>query len=229
MSFSNLAVPAVGGLATQVRFLQKQGVDLASAVAAGVVLSTGANISTYLALFAVALVLSPATIDTSQIPVSSMVSVLLVVLVVLILVGVVISCVPKLRSRVVPRIKTAATTIWEAMSSPRRVLEMFVGNLLNGVLYALVLFACLEAFGASVNLWTVVALNIFVGTIASLIPVPGGGTAVGSVGMTGALTAVGVPTEVAVAAVLANQLVANFIPALPGWLATRDLLVHDYI
>jgi glycosyltransferase 2 family protein len=46
MSFSNLAVPAVGGMASQVRFLQKQGVDLASAVAAGVVLSTAANLST---------------------------------------------------------------------------------------------------------------------------------------------------------------------------------------
>ena len=105
----------------------------------------------------------------------------------------------------------------------------FVGNLLNGVLYALVLFACLEAFGTSLNFWTVLALNILVGTIASLIPVPGGGTAVGSVGMTGALTAVGVPTEVAVAAVLANQLVANFIPAFPGWFATSDLIDHDYM
>ena len=35
MSFSNLAVPAVGGLAAQVRFLQLQGIDVASAVAAG--------------------------------------------------------------------------------------------------------------------------------------------------------------------------------------------------
>ena len=62
-----------------------------------------------------------------------------------------------------------------------------------------------------------------------MIPVPGGGTAVGSVGMTGALTAVGIPTEVAVAAVLANQLVSNFVPALPGWVATKDLLKHDYL
>jgi uncharacterized membrane protein YbhN (UPF0104 family)/tRNA A-37 threonylcarbamoyl transferase component Bud32 len=229
MSFSNLAVPAVGGMAAQVRFLQKQGVDLASAVAAGFVLSTGANFATYLVLFAIALVLSPTKIDTGEIPVSSMVSVLLVVLVILILVCAVIWFVPKFRSRVVPRIKSAVATIWDALSSPRRVFEMFVGNLLNGVLYALVLLTCLEAFGATVNFWTVVALNIFIGTIASLVPIPGGGTAVGSVGMTGALAAVGVPTEIAVAAVLANQLMSNFLPALPGWLATRDLLNHDYI
>src|SRR5581483_301990 len=34
MSFSNLAVPAVGGIAMQVRYLQRQGVDLASAISA---------------------------------------------------------------------------------------------------------------------------------------------------------------------------------------------------
>ena len=39
MSFSNLAVPAVGGMAAQIRFLQKQGCDLASAVASGAVLA----------------------------------------------------------------------------------------------------------------------------------------------------------------------------------------------
>ena len=37
------------------------------------------------------------------------------------------------------------------------------------------------------------------------------------------------PTEIAVAAVLANQLVANFIPAVPGWFATNDLLHDDYL
>ena len=29
--------------------------------------------------------------------------------------------------------------------------------------------------------------------------------------------------------VLADQLVANFIPALPGWLATKDLLNREYL
>jgi glycosyltransferase 2 family protein len=229
MAFSNLAVPAVGGMAAQVRFLQKQGVDLASAVASGFVLSTAANISTYLVLFAIAVALSPTAIHTGDIPVSSIVSVLLVVLVALILAAVLIRFVPKLRSRVVPRIKSAASTIWAAVRSPRRLTEMIAGNALNGILYGLVMLACIEAFGSSINFWTVLALNIFIGTIASIIPIPGGGTAVGSVGMSGALTAVGVPTEVAVAAVLANQLVCNFIPALPGWVATKDLMNRGYL
>ena len=47
--------------------------------------------------------------------------------------------------------------------------------------------------------------------------------------MSGALAAVGVPTEIAVAAVLADQLVASFLPAVPGWWATNDLLHDDYL
>jgi uncharacterized membrane protein YbhN (UPF0104 family) len=61
------------------------------------------------------------------------------------------------------------------------------------------------------------------------VPIPGGGTAVSSVGMTGALTAAGISSEVAVAAVLANQLVANFIPAVPGFFATNNLLHDGYL
>jgi uncharacterized membrane protein YbhN (UPF0104 family) len=72
-------------------------------------------------------------------------------------------------------------------------------------------------------------VNIFIGTIASLIPIPGGGIAVSSVGMTGALTAAGLSPNVAVAAVLANQLVVSFIPAIPGFFATRNLMDDGYL
>ena len=101
--------------------------------------------------------------------------------------------------------------------------------MINALMYAFVLDACIVAFGGSINYWTLLALNIFIGTIASLIPIPGGGTAVSSVGMTGALTAVGLSTNIAVAAVLANQLVANFIPAVPGWFATHNLMDDGYL
>jgi uncharacterized membrane protein YbhN (UPF0104 family) len=128
-----------------------------------------------------------------------------------------------------PPVISAATTIWQALRSPRRVALLFGGNFVNAFMYAAVLDACIVAFGGSINYWTLLALNIFIGTIASLIPIPGGGTAVSSVGMTGALTAVGVSTNVAVAAVLANQLVANFIPAVPGWFATHNLMDDGYL
>ena len=73
------------------------------------------------------------------------------------------------------------------------------------------------------------AANIGVVTIAQSIPVPGGGTAVGTVGLSAVLVSFGVPRDIAVAAVLANQLAFYYLPAIPGWFATRHLIAHDYL
>ena len=229
MSFSNLAVPAVGGMAAQIRFLQKQGVDLASAVASGGLLTNVGNIAQSIVLLVIAVWLSPDTLSFGKIPTSGIAElVLLVIVVAALAVGLVLG-IPKLRKLVVPPVVSAWNTIREAMRSPKRVVLLLGGNMVNSLMYAAVMLICIEAFGGSIDYFTVLALNIFIGTIASLVPIPGGGTAVSSVGMSGALTAVGVPTEVAVAAVLANQLVANFIPAVPGWFATRDLMNDGYL
>ncbi len=115
------------------------------------------------------------------------------------------------------------------MRSPRRLGLLFVGNVLATLLYAFVLIACIAAFGGHVSFWTVLVLNIGIGTIAAMVPVPGGNTAVGAIGMTGALTTVGVGTEIAVAAVLLDQIVVTYIPAVMGWFATRHLMEQDYI
>jgi undecaprenyl-diphosphatase len=229
MSFSNLAVPAIGGMAAQIRFLQKQGVDLASAVASGGLLANVGNIVACTLLFFVALFLSPTTIDTGKIPVDAIVQVIVLVVVVAAVGLVLVLKIRKLRDVVVPPVTSGAKTIWAAIRSPRRLFQLFGGNIINALMYATVMMFCLYAFGGEMNFWTLLAINIFVGTIASLVPIPGGGTAVASVGMSGALTAAGISTEIAVAAVLANQLVANFIPAVPGWFATNNLLHDDYL
>jgi uncharacterized membrane protein YbhN (UPF0104 family) len=78
-------------------------------------------------------------------------------------------------------------------------------------------------------LWTVLAVSIGVGSLVALIPVPGGSTAAGAVGLTGILVAFGLPVDVAVAATLTNQLTVTYLPALPGWLATRHLVQHHYL
>ena len=81
-----------------------------------------------------------------------------------------------------------------------------------------------KAFGASVNFWTLLALNIGISTLASLVPVPGGATAVSAVGLSGVLVTFGVPEATAAAGVLAHQLAVSYLPAIPGLFATRDLI-----
>ncbi len=173
--------------------------------------------------------MSPTSIHTGDIPVDSIVQVLVLIVVLIAIAVVLIFKVPKLRKVVLPPVTSAMKTIWAAIRSPRRLIQLFGGNIINALMYATVMMFCLYAFGGEINFWTLLAINIFVGTIASLVPIPGGGTAVSSVGMSGALTAAGISTEIAVAAVLANQLVANFIPAVPGWFATNNLLHDDYL
>jgi uncharacterized membrane protein YbhN (UPF0104 family) len=229
MSFSNLAVPAIGGMAAQIRFLQKQGVDLASAVASGGLLINVGNIVAQVMLLGVALALSPTSIHTDPIPTQKIVTLVLIAILLIVLVVGLVMGIPKLRKLVVPPTRAAATTLWAAVRSPRRVALLLGGNAINAIMYAGVYAACIAAFGGSVNFWTLLSLNIIISTLASLVPIPGGNTAVSSVGMSGALVAVGVPTSIAVAAVLADQLVSSFLPAVPGWWATNDLLHDDYL
>ncbi len=110
------------------------------------------------------------------------------------------------------------------MRSPSRVALLIAGNVTANCLYAASLLACLHAFGSAVDFWTLLALNIGISLIASLVPFPGGGTAVSAVGMSGMLAAVGVPTAAATAAVIAHQLAVSYLPAIPGWFATHDLV-----
>jgi undecaprenyl-diphosphatase len=230
MSFANLAVPAVGGNASQVRFLQKQGMDLAGAVASGGLLATAANLVAQLGLLVVALQLRPPHYHgTGQIDAGKLVQLVLILILAVAVVGGLAVGIPRLRRLVVTPAKSAMATLWAVLRSPRRVFLMLSGNIVNTLMSAAVYLACLAAVGGSVNFWTLLSLNIVIGTIASLIPIPGGGTAVSSVGMSGALAAAGVPIQVAVAAALINQIVVNFIPAVPGWFATNDLLHADYL
>jgi undecaprenyl-diphosphatase len=229
MSFANLAVPGVGGTASQVRFLQRQGMDLPAAVASGGFLASFGTVGTQLLLLGLAIELAPKTYSSAQINVGKYANVgLIALLVIVAVVGVAIG-VPRIRKIVVPPTRNALSAVWSALRSPRRLLLLVGGNVVYALITAAVFQACLAAFGSSANFWTLLSFTIVIGTIASLIPIPGGGTAVTSVGMSGALAAAGVPVEAAVAAALINQVVVSYLPALPGWFATKDLLRAEYL
>jgi undecaprenyl-diphosphatase len=228
MAFANLAVPGVGGTASQVRYLQRQGMDLAAAVAGGFLMVFSTVVSQIILLI-IAIRLAPKSYTTAQINFGDFAEeALIALLVILVVVGVLLGL-PRLRRVVVPPTRSAFSAIWGVLRSPRRLMLLFGGNWLYALITAAVFSACVAAFGASVNYWSLLASTILIGTLASLVPIPGGATAVTSVGMSGALVAAGVPVEAAVAAALVNQIVVSYIPALPGWFATRDLLRAEYL
>jgi hypothetical protein len=84
-----------------------------------------------------------------------------------------------------------------------------------------VLWAAFEAFGQAPP-WGVLVVAYFVGTLANLLPLPGG---IGGVdgGMIGALVAFGTNPGLALVAVLAYRVIAFWLPIAPGALAYVQL------
>lgn len=224
MAFSNLAVPVAADSAIQVRFLQRNGLDVASAIATGGVLSTVTEIAVQVGLFIVALRLAPDTLDFGRIDATKLEVLVACVFVVLAIAAAVILGVRRVRLLVLPPVRRALRSIWHAVRSPARLALLVGGNIAAQLLTAASLVACLAAFGAHVEFWSVLAISIGVGLVSSLVPVPGGGIAVSAVGLAGMLTAVGVPQSTSAAAVLAYQVAHSYVPAIPGWFATHDLI-----
>ena len=83
MSFSNLAVPVAADTAMQVRFLQKNGLDLSSAVAAGGILSSVSEIIVQVGLLFLAIWLAPDSIDFGRIDTNQIVVVVLIAVLVI--------------------------------------------------------------------------------------------------------------------------------------------------
>jgi uncharacterized membrane protein YbhN (UPF0104 family)/tRNA A-37 threonylcarbamoyl transferase component Bud32 len=229
MSFSNLAVPAIGGQGMQVRYLQNMGIDISSALAAGGLLSTIGNLAAGLGLFVLAVAIEPAHADFSLLPTTGLLWLTVFVVVVVAVASAVVLTVPALRRLLVPPIQRASSTMTTVLRSPRKLTLLLTGNVLAILLSTSCLAACLAAFGASTSFWSLLAANIAVMTVASTVPLPGGGTAVGTVGLSAVLVSFGIPDTAAVAAVLANQLVYYYLPAIPGWFATRHLFRQDYL
>jgi undecaprenyl-diphosphatase len=229
MSFTNLAIPGVGGLAMQVRYLQRQGVDLSSAVAAGGLLSTVGNLAVAIGLFVLSVTIAPAHVDFGLLPTSGLAELVVITLAVVSVIAGAIVGIPRLRRAVVPPVARAASTLWAAIRSPRLVAMLLGGNVIAALFSGYCMLACLLAFGGHASFWAVLAAYLAIVTVAAIVPIPGGGTAVSSVGMSGALVALGVPEHIAIAAVLVNQIIYNYLPAVPGWFATRDLARHDYL
>ena len=224
MEYTNLAIPVVGDTAIQVRYLQKNGLDLTAAVATGGVLSTVVENACKLGLFFLAAALAPTAIHLGHINTGQVVvSVLAVVFLGAIAVGIVFA-VRRLRHAVVPRVIGAGRAVWATVKAPTRIGLMVGGNVVAQLLYAGSLLACLSAFGTPVSFWSLLAIDIGVSLVASLVPIPGGGTAVSAIGLSGLLITFGVPHGAAVAAVLSHELAVTYVPAIPGFFATNDLV-----
>ncbi len=224
-SFLNLITPnGIGGTALQIDYLYKEGVPPASGGSA-MVLSTGVGGAIQMLLFITAVAITGAAIDTTSSSSSDSTSFLAIALVAA-AVGVVMF-VPRIRGKVVPAVKKAASDIWAVARTPKKLLQLFGGDLGGNLLYPALLGLCLLAFHQSLDYGELVVAQVGAGMLGNVAPVPGGIGVYGSA-LLGALIAFGIPTAPATATVILFRAITFMIPPIFGFFTLRYLRAKGY-
>jgi uncharacterized membrane protein YbhN (UPF0104 family)/tRNA A-37 threonylcarbamoyl transferase component Bud32 len=124
--------------------------------------------------------------------------------------------------RVQPLLRQTLPQLLAAASDPRRLATAIAGILVLNAGYVLAFDASLRAFGASLDLPTLVVVYLAASALGSAAPTPGGLGAV-EAALVGGLTATGVPVALALPAVLAFRMATFWLPAPVGYLAMIGL------
>ena len=229
LRFINLTVPSSAGrIAMNLRFLQRMGASTTEAVASGAIDDMSENVVKVLLLVSTAPFVG-SQLDTSRFDVAAPdTGVIVGGLVALAAVVAVVLAVPAMRAKVVPHVRRALATLKSVIRDPRKRLDLFGGNLLSALLFALVLGAACRAYDVELSLAELIFINTAAGLIAGLVPVPGGiGAAEGT--LAAGLVAVGVNESTAFAIALTRRLCTFYLPPIWGYAALQWLRRKGYL
>jgi undecaprenyl-diphosphatase len=168
---------------------------------------------------------------TSIVDLPSSTTVLLVLVVVAAIIGLAVAIRPArrlIRTVVVPQAEKAVHEVREALRDPARLSLSFLGAFLMELAYIGALFASVRAFGYPVSVAVAGAVYLAGSAVASAAPTPGGVGAVEAALIAG-LTATGVPTELAVPAVLVYRVATFWLTVPTGWLSFTLLTRRDVL
>jgi glycosyltransferase 2 family protein len=227
--YVNLAVPSSAGrLALTTRFFQRFGVSPATALSAGVIDSVSEFV-TQVALFLLVFFVSDVDLglSVSQDQLSGLATTALIIFGVLVVAGAVAFLVPSLRTKARTSLLQARDAL-QVLRSPSKLLQLYGGNLLSQLLFALTLGACVRAFGMHLPLSDLILINTVVSLFAGLLPVPGGvGVTEGGISL--GLTRAGVPAELAFAIALSYRFAVFYLPPIWGYVCFRWLAARRYL
>jgi uncharacterized membrane protein YbhN (UPF0104 family) len=226
--FVGLAVPTVAGrVAVNIRYLQRLGVPVTVAVTQSPLISL-AGFIVEVALLLLSSWAIGQNIDTDDLDAGNVVTLLVLGGAVVIVGVIVVLAVPRWRDAVLPRVREAYDSVKDVATSPRRLVRVFGGQLMERLTGALALAATLAAFGLSAPFAAVVFVSVGVGLLAGLAPVPGG-IGVAEALLTALLTAIGIPAESAFSVAITFRLVTSYLPPVLGWFSLRWLTDHGYL
>lgn len=227
-SFANRVTPAkVGGVATNLRYFQRNGVPTAVGVTA-IGLNAIAGLIMHVILTLCFLLLASGDTGSEGIGLPSTGSILLVLVALLGTVAAA-SAIPSTRrlidAYVVPQLKSG----WESMNvvihDPVRMILLFGGSATITLMYIAAMVSSLQAFGSTASLPLIALLFLTGSAIANAAPTPGG-LGAAEAALIAALSTVE-KTSVVVPAVFLFRLVTFWLPILPGWVALTYLRRSD--
>lgn len=219
-SFVNRITPArLGGIATNVRYLQKQGVDLAVA-SSSIGLQQVSGLLMHVLLSFAFLVLAGRSGVAAIDFLPSGQTVLIGLAVILALSGLLFLLPPGralLRKRVLPLLRKSGGGMAEVVRRPLKLVELFGGSAVLTLAYVAAFACSIAAFGGGLSLVTIGVVYLVGSAVSSAAPTPGGIGAVEAALIAG-LTAVGLDREIAVPAVFLFRIATFWLPIVPGWI-----------
>lgn len=229
-SFVNRVTPAkVGGMALNLRFLQKSGVPTAVA-SASIGLYSIVGAITHITLLIIFSFWAGKAVNLADLLPGNAI-LIAVAGIVLGLIGV-IAFVPKVRTFIAEKVRPEAVKVranlQELLQHPVRMVLIVVGSAILTLSYIWALDVSIKAFGGEIALPVVAVIYLAGASIASAAPTPGGVGAV-EAALIGGLTAAGLPTEVTVPGVFLYRLATFWIPVLPGWGAFSWLQRREFV
>ncbi len=213
--------PTLGSIAINVRYLQKSGLHPALAAASVGVSGVVTFAVHILLLLGFGVAAGTATDFTFDPPRAAVIIVSGLAVLALGLLAV-----PRVRKEITRRIRPLLSEVIPRLVTvaqrPLKLLEGIGGILLLNLAYIAVLFACIAAFGGSLNIALVAVVYLAGATIGQAAPTPGGLGAV-EAALAAGLTAAGLDAGTAVSAVLLYRLITFWAPTVPGYWAFTKL------
>jgi undecaprenyl-diphosphatase len=229
-SFANRVSPAnIGGMALNVRFLQKSGMDSGPAVAAvGLNSLTGGIV--HVGLLVLFFVWAGSNLAGAfHLPSTS--KLLLGLAVLAAIVGVLMVTRwgrRKVLRPVIGAVRSGARSLRQVARSPAKLALLVGGSAGVTLAYIGALATAVHTFGGTAALAGIGAVYLAGSVIAAAAPTPGGLGPLEAALIAG-LTGIGVASGVAVSAVLTYRLATYWLPVLPGWLSLHLLQRWNYV
>lgn len=229
-SFVNRVTPAgVGGMVLSTRYLQKSGVDPATAVA-GVGLNSAAGAVVHVVLLVIFFLWSGSALGRAfKLPSGS--RLLVIVAVLFALAGALLVTRwgrKRLLAPVLRGVRSSVTNLRRLATSPSKLALLFGGSLVTTLAYICAFAASVAAFGGGISIAKVGAVYLGAAALAAAAPTPGNLGAIEAALVAG-LTGVGMAAGPAVSAVLTYRLATYWLPIVPGWISWNLVQRRQFI